>query len=93
RARRLLVLVFVVAAVTTAVLSLDATVVLLTPVVFATAARVGARPRPEYSPGELGVVAAAGLQLDQPARVRRQRAGVPPVRGADDAAVGSRGRH
>jgi arsenical pump membrane protein len=32
--------------VTTAVLSLDATVVLLTPVVFATAARVGARPRP-----------------------------------------------
>ncbi|WP_363325553.1 SLC13 family permease [uncultured Streptomyces sp.] len=38
--------VFVVAALITAVLSLDATVVLLTPVVFATAARVGARPRP-----------------------------------------------
>ncbi|WEH43624.1 SLC13 family permease [Streptomyces sp. NBC_01218] len=38
--------VFVVASVITAVLSLDATVVLLTPVVFATAARVGARPRP-----------------------------------------------
>src|SRR5919201_471047 len=38
--------VFVVAAATTAVLSLDATVVLLTPVVFATAARVGTRPRP-----------------------------------------------
>jgi arsenical pump membrane protein len=38
--------VFVVASVTTAVLSLDATVVLLTPVVFATAARVGIRPRP-----------------------------------------------
>jgi arsenical pump membrane protein len=38
--------VFVAAAVTTAVLSLDATVVLLTPVVFATAARVGAAPRP-----------------------------------------------
>jgi arsenical pump membrane protein len=32
--------------VTTAVLSLDATVVLLTPVVFATAARLGARPKP-----------------------------------------------
>ena len=46
RPRRLLVLVFAVAAVTTAVLSLDATVVLLTPVVFATAARLGARPRP-----------------------------------------------
>ncbi len=43
---RLLGLVFVVAAVTTAVLSLDATVVLLTPVVFATASRVGVRPRP-----------------------------------------------
>jgi arsenical pump membrane protein len=36
----------VVAALVTAVLSLDATVVLLTPVVFATAARAGARPRP-----------------------------------------------
>ncbi|MFT4108858.1 SLC13 family permease [Propionicimonas sp.] len=44
--QRLLVLVFGAAAVTTAVLSLDATVVLLTPVVFATAARVGVRPRP-----------------------------------------------
>ena len=46
RPRRLLVLVFVVASVTTAVLSLDATVVLLTPVVFATAARLEARARP-----------------------------------------------
>jgi arsenical pump membrane protein len=44
---RLLLGVFAVASVTTAVLSLDATVVLLTPVVFATAARVGARPRPQ----------------------------------------------
>ena len=39
-------LVFAVAAVTTAVLSLDATVVLLTPVVFATAARLEVRARP-----------------------------------------------
>ena len=46
RPARLLAQVFVVAAVTTAVLSLDATVVLLTPVVFATAARLGARPKP-----------------------------------------------
>ena len=46
RPRRLLVQVFAVSSVTTAVLSLDATVVLLTPVVFATAARVGARPKP-----------------------------------------------
>jgi arsenical pump membrane protein len=43
---RLLAGVFLAAAVTTAVLSLDATVVLLTPVVFATAARLGARSRP-----------------------------------------------
>lgn len=38
--------VFGAAALTTAVLSLDATVVLLTPVVFATASRLGARSRP-----------------------------------------------
>jgi arsenical pump membrane protein len=44
--RRLLVQVFALASVITAVLSLDATVVLLTPVVFATAARLGARPGP-----------------------------------------------
>ena len=43
---RLLVFVFVLAAVVTAVLSLDATVVLLTPVVFATASRMGVRPKP-----------------------------------------------
>ncbi|ANY08633.1 SLC13 family permease [Pseudonocardia sp. HH130630-07] len=44
--RRLLALVFAAAAVTTAVLSLDATVVLLTPVVLATATRIGASARP-----------------------------------------------
>src|ERR1700744_3647060 len=46
RPRRLLVQVFAVAAVTTAVLSLDATVVLLTPVVFLTAARLRIRSQP-----------------------------------------------
>lgn len=46
RPRRLLVQVFLAASVITAVLSLDATVVLLTPVVFATAARLGTRPKP-----------------------------------------------
>lgn len=46
RPRRLLAMVFMAAAATTAVLSLDATVVLLTPVVFATAARVRTSPRP-----------------------------------------------
>jgi arsenical pump membrane protein len=42
----LLGLVFMVGAAVTAVLSLDATVVLLTPVVFATAARLRLRPKP-----------------------------------------------
>ncbi|MGW6937088.1 SLC13 family permease [Lentzea sp. NPDC054927] len=46
RPRTLLGGVFVAASVTTAVLSLDATVVLLTPVVFATAARLGVRAKP-----------------------------------------------
>lgn len=46
RPQRLLGAVFVVASLVTAVLSLDATVVLLTPVVFATAARAGVRPKP-----------------------------------------------
>ncbi|MEV6300665.1 SLC13 family permease [Actinoplanes sp. NPDC051861] len=46
RPRRLLGAVFGAAAITTAVLSLDATVVLLTPVVFAVAARAGVRARP-----------------------------------------------
>jgi arsenical pump membrane protein len=44
--QRLLSVVFVVASVVTAVLSLDATVVLLTPVVFAAATGLGLRPRP-----------------------------------------------
>lgn len=46
RPRTLLGGVFVAASATTAVLSLDATVVLLTPVVFATAAQLGVRPKP-----------------------------------------------
>jgi arsenical pump membrane protein len=46
RPRRLLTLLFAAAAVTTAVLSLDATVILLTPVVFGTAARLRLRPKP-----------------------------------------------
>jgi arsenical pump membrane protein len=46
RPSRLLARVFGMASVVTAVLSLDATVVLLTPVVFATAARRGVRAKP-----------------------------------------------
>ena len=63
RPQRLLALVFAVAAVTTAVLSLDATVVLLTPVVFATAARLAARARPhlfDQQPARRADPAAAG---------------------------------
>ena len=44
--RRLLALVFAVAVAVTTVLSLDATIVLLTPVVLATAARLRTSPRP-----------------------------------------------
>jgi arsenical pump membrane protein len=44
--RRLLAVVFVIASMTTAVLSLDATVVLLTPAVLATAARARVRAKP-----------------------------------------------
>jgi len=44
--RRLLAFVVVVAATVTALLSLDATVVLLTPIVFVTATRMRMRPRP-----------------------------------------------
>ena len=43
---RLLAMVFLAAAGTTAALSLDATVVLLTPIVFVTAARLRVNPRP-----------------------------------------------
>jgi arsenical pump membrane protein len=45
-ARRLLAVVFVAAAAVTAVLSLDTTVVLLTPIVFVTAARMRTSPKP-----------------------------------------------
>ncbi len=44
--RRILTQVVAVAAVTTATLSLDATAILLTPVVLATCLRIGVRPRP-----------------------------------------------
>ncbi|HEY7360996.1 MAG TPA: SLC13 family permease, partial [Streptosporangiaceae bacterium] len=46
RPRRLLAQVFAAASAITAVLSLDATVVLLTPVVYSTSAQLGARPKP-----------------------------------------------
>jgi len=62
--RRLLRLVFVLASVVTAVLSLDATVVLLTPVVLATAARIGVRPRPHlYACGHLANTASLLLPV------------------------------
>jgi len=51
RPRRLLALVFAVAFTVTAVLSLDATVVLLTPIVFASAARMRTSPKPHVYAG------------------------------------------
>ena len=62
RPTRLLIRVFVVASVTTAVLSLDATVVLLTPIVFATAARLNARAKP-YVYGTTHLANSASLLL------------------------------
>ena len=53
RPRRLLASVFAVASVITAVLSLDATIVLLTPVVFATAARSGPGPSRTCTPAPI----------------------------------------
>ena len=64
RPQRLLVLVFAAAAGTTAVLSLDATVVLLTPVVLATAARVRLPERPHvYACGHLSNSASTVLPV------------------------------
>ncbi|MFC7303821.1 SLC13 family permease [Streptomyces monticola] len=61
---RLLGAVFALASVITAALSLDATVVLLTPVVFATAARMGARPTPHvYAAGHLSNTASLLLPV------------------------------
>jgi arsenical pump membrane protein len=62
RPARLLARVFIVASVTTAVLSLDATVVLLTPIVFATAARLNARAKP-YVYGTTHLANSASLLL------------------------------
>jgi arsenical pump membrane protein len=62
RPTRLLIRVFIVASVTTAVLSLDATVVLLTPIVFATAARLNARAKP-YVYGTTHLANSASLLL------------------------------
>ncbi|HEU0257074.1 MAG TPA: SLC13 family permease [Microbacteriaceae bacterium] len=64
RASRLLTLVFVVVSLTTAVLSLDATVVLLTPVVFQTADRLGVRARPHlYATTHLANAASLALPV------------------------------
>jgi arsenical pump membrane protein len=62
RPTRLLTRVFIVASVTTAVLSLDATVVLLTPIVFVTAARLNARAKP-YVYGTTHLANSASLLL------------------------------
>ena len=89
---RLLTLVIGAAAAVTAVLGLDATVVLLTPAAFAAAAKARLQRPPARvrvrAPGQLGLAAAADLEPHEPARVPRQRALVRALRGADGAAVG-----
>ncbi|MCK8679293.1 SLC13 family permease [Streptomyces lichenis] len=64
RPGRLLGAVFALASTVTAALSLDATVVLLTPVVFATAARMGAPPAPHvYATAHLSNTASTLLPV------------------------------
>ena len=61
---RLLLWVFIVASVTTAVLSLDATIVLLTPIVLTTTRRLEARPEPHlYSTAHLANTASLLLPV------------------------------
>jgi arsenical pump membrane protein len=62
--RRLLALVFAVATAVTALLGLDATAVLLTPIVFATATRLRLDPRPHvYASGHLSNAASLLLPI------------------------------
>ena len=94
--RRLLAKVFVIGAVTTAVLSLDATVVLLTPVVLATtrALRVPARPH-AYATAHLANTASLLLPVSNLTNLlafTRRRPVVPPLHRGDGAAVAGRRR-
>jgi arsenical pump membrane protein len=74
--RRLLALVFVAAAATTAILSLDATVVLLTPIVFTTAARLPTSPRPHvYACSHLANTASLLLPVSNLTNLLAFRAG------------------
>ena len=87
--RRLLALVFILAASVTAVISLDSTIVLLTPVVFATVTRLRMMPTPYvYACDHLriGLVAAAGLESYEPARVPCERLDVRSFLAADGVA-------
>ena len=92
----LLALVFAIASTVTAVLTLDATVVLLTPVVFATAARLQLRARPHvYACTHLANSASLLLPVSNLTNLlayRRERALVRPVRCAHGAPVGCRDR-
>ena len=90
RPKRLLRQVFIIASVTTAVLSLDATVVLLTPVVLATARTLRLPDRPhlcQCSPGQHRLAVAARVELDEPARVRQRGTVVHPLHGTDGCPV------
>ena len=89
----LLALVFTVASVVTAVLSLDATVVLLTPAVLSTVARLRLRAKPHaYACTHLanfGLVAPAGLESHQSVGISREWYELRPLRGHHGPAFGS----
>ena len=87
RPTRMLALVFAVSVAVTAVLGLDSTIVLLTPIVFTTATRLRIRPKPHVYAcahfGELGIAFAARVQSDQPACIPREWLVIQPLRNSD----------
>ena len=91
RPQRLFVLVVITAAVTTAVLSLDATAVLLTPVVLDTVRRLGVRPAPPaFACAHLansGSLLLPVANLTNLLALAVERAVVPGLRRADGAAA------
>ena len=91
RPQRLLAMVFVVASATTAILSLDATVVLLTPVVLATARSLAVPARPHaYATAHLANTASLLLPVSNLTNLlafTRRGTVVPALRRGDGTAV------
>ena len=91
RPPRLLTMVFVIGSATTAILSLDATVVLLTPVVLATASALAVPARPHaYATAHLANTASLLLPVSNLTNLlafTRRRPLVPAFRGGDGPAL------